>query len=86
MTIEDNGMGMNKQKIDNLFKGSMVSSLGTNNEKGTGLGLALVRQSILALEGDMEIESFPETGTKVILVLPVNQKTKTTIVPVMEQN
>lgn len=39
--IEDNGIGISKEKLDLLFKDNFYSSKGTNNESGTGLGLII---------------------------------------------
>ena len=44
ITIEDDGVGMSKDTVNNLFTiKSMVSSHGTKNEAGTGLGLIVVK-------------------------------------------
>ncbi len=64
ISIQDNGMGMNKQKLDNIFKGVMNSSLGTNNEKGTGLGLALCKDFIELNLGEIFVESSEGEGSK----------------------
>lgn len=38
--VTDNGVGMEKEFADNLFKSNLFkSNYGTNNEKGSGLGL-----------------------------------------------
>lgn len=64
ISIQDTGMGMNKQKLDNIFKGGMTSSLGTNNEKGTGLGLALCKDFVELNHGDIFVESAEGEGSK----------------------
>lgn len=45
LLIEDNGIGMSSQAIDNLFSdtGTIHSTYGTDSEKGIGLGMQLVR-------------------------------------------
>lgn len=42
--IKDNGVGVNKDEQENLFKLKALSTFGTNNEKGVGLGLLLCKE------------------------------------------
>lgn len=45
--IEDNGVGISEEKISTLFKiDQNISSLGTNKEVGTGLGLLLCKEIV----------------------------------------
>lgn len=70
--IEDNGVGIAKNDLDKLFKiDSGFSNPGTENEKGTGLGLVLVKEFIEKHDGTITIESERGIGTKVILTLPI---------------
>lgn len=70
--IEDNGVGIAKNDLDKLFKiDSGFSNPGTENEKGTGLGLVLVKEFIEKHAGTITIESERGIGTKVILTLPI---------------
>lgn len=39
IAITDNGMGMNQERLDSLFKGELVSNRGTAGESGNGFGL-----------------------------------------------
>ena len=63
--IKDNGVGMTLEKLLEISqKKSIVSSTeGTNKEKGTGLGLYLVKQFIENNGGDLKIESEHQKGT-----------------------
>lgn len=70
--IEDNGIGMKEEVKNNLFaldKGH--SSLGTQNERGTGLGLILCRDMIEMHKGKIWVDSEPGKGTTVYFTLPV---------------
>ncbi|MBL6447859.1 DUF5112 domain-containing protein [Fulvivirga sp. 29W222] len=64
--VKDSGLGMSKTKLDRLFNqvGKGVSAMGTNNEKGTGMGLMLVGQFIRENYGRVEIESEEGKGTE----------------------
>ena len=45
VAVSDNGIGMSTKKVEQLFKNAHVdSTFGTNNEKGTGLGLFLCKE------------------------------------------
>ena len=66
--IEDNGSGI---KLENLKK--IFNPFFTTKEKGSGLGLPIVRKIIEGHKGSIEIESLEGSGTKVIIHLP--QKT-----------
>ncbi|RXQ91535.1 HAMP domain-containing histidine kinase [Ancylomarina salipaludis] len=57
-TISDNGVGIDAENIDKLFHlDSNRSTLGTDDEKGTGLGLILCRELIEKHKGSIGVES-----------------------------
>jgi len=61
--VTDTGVGMPKEKAAKLFSGDAVSALGTNKEKGSGLGLLLVKEFIDRLNGTITVESAIGKGT-----------------------
>jgi signal transduction histidine kinase len=72
--ISDNGVGMNSEQLDNLFKMEEMHSLpGTNEEKGTGLGLILCKEFIEKNNGEIWVESELEKGTTVHFTLPKSE-------------
>jgi signal transduction histidine kinase len=69
--ISDNGVGMPKEKIETLFTGKGVqSTFGTDNEKGTGIGLRLVYDLVRISHGTITAESTQSAGTTFTIVLP----------------
>lgn len=73
--IEDNGVGMTEEQVNNLFIPHLTQSLpGTENEKGTGFGLLLVYQFVNLNKGKIEIISEPKHGTRFILTFPAENK------------
>ena len=71
LTVTDNGIGMTKEQIDNLFDITNINSTpGTNNEKGTGLGLLLCGEMVEKHNGNIEITSSIEKGTCFIISIP----------------
>ena len=70
-TIEDNGIGITEEKLNKiLFSKEWVTTVGTNDEKGTGFGLKAAAKYIEIMDGKLQIESVPGKGTKVIIDLP----------------
>ncbi len=71
LSIIDNGVGMNEEKIRNLFSISpSKSTAGTNGERGIGLGLLICHQFAVANRGKILVESETGKGSKFTLVLP----------------
>ena len=64
--VEDNGVGMDDVTLRKAF-----DPLFTTRARGTGLGLAIVRKIVAEHGGSVSIESEPNQGTKVTVVLPV---------------
>ncbi len=72
--VEDNGVGISPERQEKLFNlEDTVSSLGTANEKGTGLGLVLCRELVEMNGGRIELESDAGSGTRITLVLPTER-------------
>ena len=73
ITIEDTGIGISKEILENLFKPfSFYSSFGTNGEKGSGLGLVLIKEFVERNGGKIRVESEPDKGSRFIFTLPEN--------------
>lgn len=71
--IADTGIGIEQDKINRLFDISQkVSTPGTHNEAGTGLGLLLCDEFIKLHHGIISVESEPGNGTTFKFTLPQN--------------
>lgn len=69
--IADTGVGISPQVIEHLFQvGEDISTPGTNNEKGTGLGLILCKEFIERNGGSITVKSVVNKGSEFIIVLP----------------
>lgn len=64
--IKDNGVGIPASKLATLFEqsGPSLSTYGTAKEKGTGIGLYLVRQFVEHNDGKIYIHSAENMGTE----------------------
>ncbi|HEY9048940.1 MAG TPA: HAMP domain-containing sensor histidine kinase [Ohtaekwangia sp.] len=65
--IEDNGIGIADEHIYKIFDMFYRAS---DNAKGSGIGLFLVRESVKMLRGTIAVESELKKGTTFILTLP----------------
>ncbi|MEL7588440.1 MAG: HAMP domain-containing sensor histidine kinase [Prolixibacteraceae bacterium] len=75
ISIKDTGVGMSKEALAGLFMSSgLPTSPGTNNEKGTGLGIILIRDFIEKNDGKFHVESEPGVGTDFRFSLPHRQQ------------
>jgi len=73
ISVIDNGIGMSEEQSKNLFiTKSPVSNFGTNNERGTGLGLLISLELVISLGGRIDIESKINEGSTFIITLPAN--------------
>lgn len=67
--ISDQGVGIPKDKLEEIFE-LTHSTYGTNNEKGTGLGLVLVSEFVALNDGTIEVSSEYGQGTTFTLTFP----------------
>ncbi len=72
--ILDTGVGMNEETLAGLFKiESNRSNPGTENEKGTGLGLILSREFVALNKGEIWAESKPGEGSSFYFTIPCSE-------------
>jgi len=87
--IADNGVGMDKELTNNLFTFYQYNTTyGTNNEKGSGLGLVLCKDFVERNGGQIRVESIKEEGSKFIFTIPLvkNIKAKPMFVATVHKN
>ena len=68
ITIQDYGMGIQPQDMERIF-----DPFYSTKEAGTGLGLALVQRIVEDHGGRVLVDSTPDEGTRVSVVLPIRQ-------------
>lgn len=61
--VQDTGVGIRPSAIEGIFSMESGTTLGTDGEKGNGLGLALCYDFIRGLGGKMEVESSEGVGS-----------------------
>lgn len=71
-SVSDNGVGISQKNLSNLFKiEGVYSTPGTDQEKGTGLGLILCKEFLEKNNGKIWVESAEQTGTIFYFSLPL---------------
>ena len=72
VSISDTGVGIPKARVAKLFKiNEKYSSSGTQNEKGTGLGLILCKEFVEKNNGKIWVESSVGVGSTFFFSLPL---------------
>ncbi len=71
LTVKDNGIGMSSDDISKILqKTEAFTTKGTNQEKGTGLGLVLTIEFLEMNKGRIEIKSEIDKGSEFTIFLP----------------
>ncbi|WP_339652432.1 tetratricopeptide repeat-containing sensor histidine kinase [uncultured Maribacter sp.] len=71
--VSDTGVGMSELEKSKLFKDTeYISTVGTNLEKGTGLGLRLAKELIITNHGEIFVKSKINEGSHFIVKLPLS--------------
>jgi PAS domain S-box-containing protein len=71
--VSDTGVGIKKENLVHLFNvDSKFTSEGTAGEKGSGLGLSLVKEIIEKHSGKLRVESEYGAGSSFIFTIPVS--------------
>jgi signal transduction histidine kinase len=68
--ISDTGVGMENERIEKILAERIEPTRGTSGERGTGLGLLVVKDLTKINKGTLRIKSKPGRGTSVIFTLP----------------
>lgn len=72
VSVADNGVGMTEDKMNRIFRiDENHSTLGTQNEQGTGLGLILCKEFVEKHGGKIRIESKVGIGSTFYFSLPI---------------
>ncbi|MBQ4915238.1 tetratricopeptide repeat-containing sensor histidine kinase [Maribacter sp. MMG018] len=71
ISVKDNGIGMDADTLDKIWNSpEHYSTYGTNNERGTGLGLLLCKEMVEKNNGTITVESSLGRGTTFHVTLP----------------
>lgn len=85
-SIKDYGKGIPPEEIKNLFDVSKISTVGTNQESGIGIGLLLVNELIKKNNGEIRCESVLGEGTTFYFTFPININDRFDYLKINNQN
>jgi signal transduction histidine kinase len=71
VTVSDNGVGILPEVKEKIFQ---LFYRGHSNSMGAGIGLYIAKETMVKLNGTIEIESVPGLGTSVHLRFPIRQQ------------
>ncbi len=76
ISVTDTGIGIPEKLLSGLFEDSAKkeSRFGTDNERGTGLGLVIVKEFVNINKGEITVASKEGTGTTFTFTLPLVMK------------
>ncbi|WP_226681797.1 sensor histidine kinase [Sutcliffiella horikoshii] len=77
ITIKDNGVGMDEETQSKLFDRYYRGGSTTDKLNGTGLGMAIAHQLVLAHGGNVFVESEKGKGTTITITLPNGLRERT---------
>lgn len=69
MSFKDTGIGIDKKDIDKLFK-KFERIYDQKDIFGHGLGLAFIKNCVLAHDGEIFVKSEKDIGTEFIVIIP----------------
>jgi PAS domain S-box-containing protein len=68
--VSDQGIGIHKDDIDKIWNNTHFTTLGTENEQGTGLGLLLVKDLVEKHKGKIWVDSIYGKGSQFNISIP----------------
>lgn len=74
ISVTDHGVGMNAKQRDSIFHLRKISTLGTNEETGTGLGLIVCKNLATMAHCDLNFTSEEGYGSTFTLTLPLTEE------------
>lgn len=70
LTVHDDGVGMSKEQLEEIFK-PFYQADNANHNAGSGLGLPLAALSAKAMNGSISVDSEPGKGTTFAVTIPL---------------
>ena len=77
LSVKDSGMGISNENQNKLFQPDNISTSGTSNETGMGLGLLLCKDFVEKNNGEIWFESELGKGTTFFFSLPLKVSEET---------
>jgi CheY-like chemotaxis protein len=86
LRVRDNGIGIPRDQLDRVFERFyQVDSSSTRRFGGSGLGLSIVREIVLAHRGKIFVESEEGKGTSFLMLMPMGEAERSRITEFLEE-
>ena len=72
ISVIDTGIGIKREDLQQIFQSSHHTTIGTGNEKGTGIGLNLCKEFVEKNAGKIGVESEVGKGSRFYIQLPLS--------------
>ena len=73
-SVKDNGIGMTADYVEHLFESfSREDKLRVHETEGSGLGMAITKYIVDAMDGSIDVKSSPDCGTEFVVTLDVER-------------
>jgi ligand-binding sensor domain-containing protein/signal transduction histidine kinase/DNA-binding response OmpR family regulator len=73
IVVKDTGVGIPESNVEKVFL-RFFQSKNSENQTGTGIGLAFTRELVKLHKGRISVESKPDKGTRFVILLPFIDK------------
>ena len=74
LKVKDTGVGISKVELENIFnRFYQVDNSSTRTEDGTGIGLALTKELVELMDGNINVKSKLGKGSEFIVQLPITR-------------
>lgn len=73
LEVKDSGMGIPPDLMPKLFVKFAAQRRGTNGEKGTGLGMPLIKRYVELHQGTLDVDSAVGVGSRFLIRIPYRQ-------------
>ncbi|MCP5050115.1 MAG: hybrid sensor histidine kinase/response regulator, partial [bacterium] len=74
ISVRDTGKGIPKEQLEHIFDRFFQAKDSMNEYKGTGIGLALVKENLALHRGKIDVHSREEKGTVFTIRLPMGHE------------
>ena len=75
IAVKDSGVGIEPENLQKIFQiDTKHKTLGTNKERGTGLGLILCKEFVEKHKGEIGVNSIPNEGSQFFIRLPIDRE------------
>ncbi len=73
ISVKDEGRGITDEILEKINKGEHVTTKGTSNEKGTGIGLMFTKDLLKKIDETFDITTVPGGGTSATFSVSINE-------------